>query len=243
MSRRRSDLRTPADSGCVTWYHYLAGRVFQSSGAIRRRVANAGDVADYTEWLDVHFGTNRLVRRREQVWDRMIEGLDGRPVVVFEFGVAWGYATDYWLHALPKADLTWHGFDRFTGLPRAWRGSTAGAFTAGGEPPRIDDARIQWHIGDVEQAVAEIPLDAIRDAQVVILFDLDIYEPSKVAWDRLLPVVTPGDLLYFDEAFDADERRLLDESVLPAGDYSFIGATPIALALRVERMGDGAASG
>ncbi len=52
-----------------------------------------------------------------------------------------------------------------------------------------------------------------------------------------------SDPLYFDEAFDADERRLLDESVLPAGDYSFIGATPIALALRVERMGDGAASG
>ncbi len=52
-----------------------------------------------------------------------------------------------------------------------------------------------------------------------------------------------SDPLYFDEAFDADERRLRDELVLPAGDYSFIGATPIALALRVERMGDGAASG
>jgi len=46
----------------------------------------------------------------------------------------------------------------------------------------------------------------------------------------------PGDLLYFDEAFDADERRLLNEYVLPSGEYNCLAATPTALGLEVARI-------
>jgi hypothetical protein len=64
-----------------------------------------------------------------------------------------------------------------------------------------------------------------------------VYEPSKVAWDWLRPHLRPGDILYFDEAFDADERRLLDDTVLPAGTFDYIGATDMNLALEIRTLG------
>jgi hypothetical protein len=78
-------------------------------------------------------------------------------------------------------------------------------------------------------------LDRSETQQFVILFDLDIFEPSLAAWDHLKSSLRPGDLLYFDEAFDSDERRLLDEHILPTGSFECIGATPTALALQVKK--------
>jgi hypothetical protein len=53
--------------------------------------------------------------------------------------------------------------------------------------------------------------------QKLILFDLDICEPTAIAWNALSSALRPGDLLYFDGAFDRDERRVLGEMVLPSG--------------------------
>lgn len=156
-------------------------------------------------------------------------------LLALEFGVAHGYATEQWLSLLPAdADVTWHGFDRFTGLPRAWRGLPAGAFDAGGQPPSLNDPRLTWHIGDIEDRVADLDVAHHSDRQWLVLFDLDILEPSQVAWNAICDGLKPGDLLYFDEAFDTDERTLLDESVLTSGHrFEALGATAEALALRV----------
>ena len=79
----------------------------------------------------------------------------------------------------------------------------------------------------------------------MVLFDLDIYEPSKVVWEHFRMFLRPGDLLYFDEAFDRDERHLLDHLVLPSGRFQLIGSTPMALAIEVQEIFDplGDASG
>ena len=62
---------------------------------------------------------------------------------------------------------------------------------------------------------------------------MDIYEPSLVAWNYLRVHLRVGDLLYFDEAFDQDERRMLTEVILPSGKFKFIGASHLSLALKV----------
>jgi hypothetical protein len=163
----------------------------------------------------------------------MAHAVGREPVRGIEFGVAWGYGTGWWLNRLSDPELRWDGFDRFTGLPRDWRDLDEGHFDAEGRPPAIDDARVTWHVGDVEDHVTSLALDRSTPFQLVVLFDLDIYEPSKIAWEYLRPHLRPGDLLYFDEAFDSDERKLLDEDVLPSGDFTFVGATPMALAIQV----------
>lgn len=213
----------------------LAARMFRTSLVLRTKTINAGQTADYIDWYQRVFGCQPTVfGRREKLWKRLAQRLDSnRPVVALEFGVAWGCATDWWLRHLAGRDVVWHGFDRFTGLPRAWREHDEGAFDAGGRPPAIEDERVQWHIGDVQNTLSSVDLMSVRDAQWLILFDMDIYEPTAFAWEALSSKLRPGDLLYFDEAMDRDERRVLDEMVLPSIGCEPIGATARGLGLVV----------
>jgi len=201
---------------------------------MRVRIRNAADIADFLEWQEAHFQEVRLYRSREQLWSELVARAENGPSrTVLEFGVAWGYATEWWLRAVPDQGLVWHGFDRFTGLPRAWRRLTEGAFDAQGLPPDLDDPRITWHVGDVEDTLGELSMSELSQRPLVVLFDLDLYEPTAAAWRRLEPVLKGGDLIYFDEAMDEDERKVLEELVLPSGRVRYIGSTPSALALEV----------
>jgi hypothetical protein len=136
---------------------------------------------------------------------------------------------------LDNPQLEWHGFDTFTGLPAPWiRGgipfADSGTFDAGGQPPPISDQRVTWHIGRIEETLPRAMFDF--EAPICALFDLDLYEPSAFALGWLADHLKPGDLLFFDEAYDPwHERRLLDE-FLNSGHYvRAIGSTGIALML------------
>ncbi len=212
-------------------------RLFGASSTLRTKTVNAGQMADFVDWQQRVFGGRPTVfGRREKLWERLAQRLDpNRPLVVLEFGVAWGYATNWWLCRLGRRDVAWHGFDRFTGLPRAWREYEQGTFDAGGKPPAIDDERVHWHVGDVQDTLGTVDLAAARDAQWLVLFDLDIYEPTAFAWEVINAHLRPGDVIYLDEAIDRDERRVLDEMILPSIGCERVGATPYALGLVVTR--------
>ena len=233
--------RTPAfpvggPSAMTLQLQALFARAFASSSMLRRKMKNAGDVADFVDWQLDRFGNFHIYSRREDLWEGLMRRLDSsEPLTVLEFGVAWGYSTQWWLARLKDPTVVWHGFDRFTGLPRAWRGLQAGAFDAEGKPPPINDARLRWHVGEVEEKLLELPRNDLERARRLVIFDLDIFEPTAIAWSYLAPWLRAGDLLYFDEAMDEDERRVLDELVLPSGAVEYIGATASALALRVTR--------
>ncbi len=96
----------------------IAARLFRASSTLRTKTVNAGQIADFIDWQQRVFGHQPAVfGRREKLWERLAQRLDpSRPLVVLEFGVAWGYATNWWLCRLGGRDVVWHGFDRFTGL-------------------------------------------------------------------------------------------------------------------------------
>ncbi|MGD1237795.1 hypothetical protein [Mycobacterium seoulense] len=213
-----------------------AARLFGASSTLRTKTINAGQIADFVEWQRRAFGYQPTVfGRREKLWERLAQRLDpNRPLVTLEFGVAWGYATNWWLRRLDqRRGVVWHGFDRFTGLPRAWRDYDQGAFDADGRPPAIDDDRVRWHVGEIQDTLGGVDLAAAREAQWLVLFDLDIYEPTAFAWKVIGPHLLPGDLMYFDEAMDLDERRVLNEMVLPSVGCEPIGTTAIGLGLSI----------
>jgi hypothetical protein len=215
----------------------MATPFFQAIPRLRDKIANIGEIAGYLAWIEDRFGVRcKPLARRESLWQSMRDQVVGSPVRGFEFGVAWGYASQWWLNSITSADFRWEGFDRFTGLPRAWRKLPAGAFDAGGKTPPIEDARVIWHVGDVEDTIQSLNLKRDSSEQWIVVFDLDVFEPSRAAWEYLRGSLRKGDLLYFDEAFDRDERYLLDHFILPSGSFTFIGATPVALALRVEEI-------
>jgi hypothetical protein len=227
------DFEDTAPSSTTRLGHSVAVSLLRRATWLRTKLTNLGSIADYVSWCEQHFGSVDPRRRREQLWLDLVDRLEGGPVRGVEFGVAWGYATQWWMNHLPSADVRWDAFDRFTGLPRAWRGLDKGEFDAAGRPPDLDDPRITWHVGDVEDTLPR--LDTVRrpGEKWVILFDLDVFEPTAMAWSHIHPLLTSGDLLYFDEAFDRDERHVLDHFVLTSGRYSLVGYTPTSLALEV----------
>jgi hypothetical protein len=218
--------------------HAIAARLFRASPMLSTKTANAGQIADFVNWQRRVFGYQpTFFGHQEKLYERLAQRLDpNRPLVALEFGVAYGYATNWWLCRLGGRDVVWHGFDRFTGLPRAWREHPKGAFDAGGKPPAIDDERVRWHVGDVEDTLAAVDLAAARDAQWLVLFDLDIYEPTAFAWEVINAHLRPGDVIYLDEAGVEDERRVLDEMIMPSIGCEPVGATPLGLGLVVTRV-------
>ncbi len=228
-------LRNSAPPAVTIAVQTLAAKTFAHSAALRRRMRNAGEIADFIDWQTNLFGRTTIYRSREHLWSALARRMDsGRSWHGIEFGVAWGYATGWWLDRFPGSPVTtWDGFDRFTGLPRAWREHDEGTFDTGGDPPLIDDPRLVWHIGDVEETVGAMDLARVAGGGRLVLFDLDIYEPTVAAWALVQTLLQPGDLLYFDEAMDADERRVIIELVLPSGQFEYVGCTSLALALAV----------
>jgi hypothetical protein len=219
--------------------HQLALPLLSRSAALRLKVKNVADISGYLDWQLATFGSINVARTKTALWKRMSARMHeaGVPWHGIEFGVAYGHASQWWLSMHDESMVaTWDGFDRFTGLPRAWREHSAGAFDAGGQTPDIDDSRVAWHVGDVEDTIRDLDVERISSGRRLAYFDLDVYEPSKAAWDWLAPHLKPGDILYFDEAFDTDERRLLDESVLPAGTFDYIGATDMNLAIEIRSL-------
>jgi len=194
-----------------------------------RKIKIMGEVEGYLRWLNLKFSTTKLVRRRETLWNFMIKNMSSGRWVVYEFGVAWGYTTQYFLSKNIQTIERWHGFDRFTGLPRAWRDVGKGEFDAGGRTPNIEDSRIEWHVGNVEDTFSGLEIEKCSKC---IIFDLDIYEPTLFAWKRFSENLLPGDLIYFDEAYDSDERKILEEEIIPNAELELIGSTVSALVVR-----------
>ena len=226
----------PRNAGKSTISTLVQGTIMRallSTEIFSRKFRVLGEVADYKLWLANTFGKVRINNRREIVWLKMSKTLDSKEFVGVELGVAWGYLTWWWITYFSTSLISWAGFDRFTGLPRGWRNLPAGTFDADGIPPDIKDSRIKWFIGDVEETINQLYIEKERAYPVVVFFDFDIFEPSLVAWNFLKGQLIAGDLLYFDEAFDQDERKLLNEAILPSGKFKFIAASHLSLALEV----------
>ncbi len=197
---------------------------------------------DFVKWVRLTYESNkRMSVKRESIWTETIKDLSGSKnsgsLLVLEFGVAWGYATNYFLSRLPiEMNFDWFAFDRFTGLPRQWRDHEAGAFDANGLAPEISDTRVKFEVGNLEQTlILDKHILPYKSNRKLILFDLDLFEPSLFAWKLIEPYLLAGDILYFDEAFDQDERKLLIDYVNKSSlvKFELLGFSHLALCIRV----------
>lgn len=217
----------------VTYTQWIASWFFQLFPSFRGIVAKIGEIAGYLDWVSIRLACNQVpCSKREHVWDLILRRTDHRFLRGFEFGVARGYASQWWLDHIKAPSLKWDGFDRFTGLPRSWRNLPEGYFSSDGIPPPIHDDRVMWHIGDVEETLPKVDFQRREDERWIILFDLDLLEPTSFAWNLIKDYLRDGDLLYFDEAFDFDERFVIDQLVLPFGSFDLVGFTPRAIAFQ-----------
>ena len=153
--------------------------------------------------------------RRESLWKTTLDILESKPerYVGLEFGVAWGYCSNWWLTRSEKL-IEWHGFDTFTGLPEKWRSYPRGYFSNNGNVPNINDERVIWHKGLVEDTITELPSELILNNSLLIIFDLDLFKPTMHCINYLRKYLKPGDLIYFDEPHDEHESTIINYLLL-----------------------------
>lgn len=103
---------------------------------------------------------------------------------------------------------TVHGFDSFEGLPTAWRGLPAGAFSMEGEAPPLP-ANVTLHVGRFEDALPPFA-SRLEGPPALVHVDSDLYESARVSLETLGPRLAPGSVLLFDE-YLGNERWRDDE--------------------------------
>jgi hypothetical protein len=166
--------------------------------------------ARYQQFLASAEWARSSVRYSDRItlWERAVEPrLRGPARTVLEFGVADGLATRWW-SGRGIGFAAWHGFDTFEGLPAHWVRAEVPVMSAGtfapragpGTVPRIEASyRLVWHSGLIEETLPRLDRP---DTALLVLVDVDLLEPTVVVLDWLARNGRPGDLVYFDEAFD-----------------------------------------
>lgn len=214
------------------FFSLLVSRVFLNGKRSRVTQLSAGFVFK----MHALYPTAKLFHTRENLWRSFGSHLSAKKWVGFEFGVASGDATKIFLK-MPYINncVGWNGFDTFFGLPSEWGDLPKGAFSTNGIPPQIKSGLVQWHVGRIENTCKEIAKLKNLDQQFVIIFDFDLYSATKAAWDVVVNYLKPGDIIYFDEAYEADENQIIEE-ILQKKDVllEVVGYTTMGIAFKVK---------
>jgi intein/homing endonuclease len=151
---------------------------------------------------------------------------------LIEFGVAFGETTEY-LTSRIKERFVYHGFDTFESLPLAWRRLPAGAMSNDGKVPTIPGEHIFFHKGLIKDTINQVNFRS--PLMKIFIFDFDLYEPTLFALKYVSSDINVGDIVYFVEAFDCNERLIVKDYFLDKFHVEVIGATPFGLAFEIKK--------
>lgn len=146
-------------------------------------------------------------QNRQQVWNHSIDiiGKD-TDINLLEFGVFKGNSMRHWVKNYTNPNSTFHGFDSFEGLPHDWVGKMIqGTFDVGKQTPDINDPRVNFHVGWIQNTLPEFLKQASLPKKThVIHIDVDIYSASLFVLTTLWHYLDEFYVL-FDE-FTVDEN-------------------------------------
>jgi hypothetical protein len=139
------------------------------------------------------------------------------PFSILEFGTASGHSFVKLLYATRHLGMddqvTVHGFDTFEGLPppsdrsdlglmdNDWRaGQYAGDYEALQAYCRGRHRNFVLHKGDFRDTLTPELVRTLREQPPILIWiDCDYYSSSRVALERILPVLRTGAVIYFDD--------------------------------------------
>jgi hypothetical protein len=213
------------------------------------RLYKESPIPDSEQLAQVGLFTSRQVLARTLFFDQMYREIIDVPGVVMEFGTRWGrdlctFASLRGMYEPYNYTRRILGFDTFEGFPSTHSEDAGGGIaTPGGFATTPDyehylDQVMQYH-------EAESPLSHIRKYELIkgdvtktlpdylerhpetlislAYFDLDLYEPTAAALEAILPFLTKGAVLGFDELnypeFPGETTALRE--VLPIREYRF----------------------
>ena len=182
------------------------------------------------------YPNSQFFHSRERLWKSFAGTLADDKWVGFEFGVASGDATRTFLKmSFAENCLQWNGYDTFMGLPKPWGDLPTGAFSTKGVTPKINNKILQWHVGLIEETSPRIKLLNNLDERFVVIFDFDLYSATKAAWEEISNFLKPGDIVYFDEAYEFDEGLIINE-IIETGKFPLkaLGYTTMGIAFIID---------
>jgi hypothetical protein len=220
----------------LTILHYFIA-CFQFMGSLVYQLKALIEVIEFRIWLKNKFGRVKHFKNKKQLLSALIEisNLEylqsGRGVFYVEFGVAFA-ETSRLIISGTKAPIVYHGFDTFEGLPKAWRRLPAGAFSSNGMKPNIVGENIFFHKGLIQETITQVDFNS--SLKKIFIFDFDLYEPTLFALKHVFSEINRGDIVYFDEAFDSDERVIIENYFIEEFEFEIIGASPFGLAFKIK---------
>jgi hypothetical protein len=194
---------------------------------------NANDFAVFVSWVrSLDFNEAKFFKTREKLLVRSISGLTKSDV--YEFGVANGYLSSFIGSRCDSSVGRWVGFDSFVGLGRAWRGELIGAYSTHGEIPIPYNEKYSFIKGFIEETLPSFDLNRLDDSTALLVFDLDLFEPTLLCYSKFKSFLQPGDLLYFDQAFDEEERSIIEKYVFLDFDTEVVAYTYFSILLKIK---------
>ncbi|MFY9743488.1 MAG: glycosyltransferase [Candidatus Sulfotelmatobacter sp.] len=147
------------------------------------------------------------------------ENLDTEGIDYLEFGVYRGDSIKWWSERIATSGARFIGFDTFTGLPEQWHeGAPPGTFSTQGNPPITHDSRVNFEVGMFQETLPEFIRRFKRNKKLVLHLDADLYSSTLFVLTSIASMLTPGDLLFFDEfATPRHEFRAFSDCVKAFG--------------------------
>lgn len=172
---------------------------------IALRFAHYNELLDKVNWL-ARWRAMMSVTPIEEVADRYalyehVQRMLGPGAITYlEFGVHTGKSLRAWLASNRAAASRFVGFDTFTGLPEHWNQTfRQGAFSTGGNPPAIDDPRVEFEIGLFQNTLRPFLKTFEPRGHLVVHLDADLYSATLYALTQLDAHMPAGTILVFDE--------------------------------------------
>ena len=184
----------------------LVGRIFPGHSRLLQAL---NQNALFLKWAKKHedcrvFAPGRPGPELADFYRCVLEEAAGtdRPIDYLEFGVAQGRTLRLWTEINRHPHSRFFGFDSFHGLPEDWDwavgGLPKGTFSTGGEPPDIDDRRVQYVRGLFQRSLPAFLAGYRPRSPLVVHLDCDLYSSTLYALTRL-DALLPGALVIFDE--------------------------------------------
>lgn len=153
--------------------------------------------------LNDFYSSKRDYNKRYQLYDTVARhyGLDTKPILYLEFGVAAAHSFKWWLAKNTNPDSEFHGFDTFEGLPEDWgrhfkKGDMSAAL------PDIDDRRAGFYKGIFQDTLHPFIQEnetSLKGKQKLIHMDADLFSSTIYVLSQLHPYLQKGDIIFFDE--------------------------------------------
>jgi Macrocin-O-methyltransferase (TylF) len=152
---------------------------------------------------------------REKMYEylnRSFFGAGRLPIDFFEFGVHMGGSLRMWCEIHNSPESRFFGFDSFRGLPERWNRAPAGAYSAEGIIPQIDDPRVEFIAGWFQDTLPGFLKVYEPKNRLVIHNDSDLYSSTLYCLTTLNSLISSGTLVVFDEFYDPvhEYRALCD---------------------------------